>query len=147
MAYIKAVGPSLKPWWMHMQRLSEEPTVQTEIAMHGVLRAAFENSQINVHVSRPVRRGRGRGKPSTTARVGGRLRASGQMNMNTRGTRRKEITGTISYGNGLDYAGFEFNRGNQNPRADWLPHPGHNPFDGLQVYYEAVDRVIGGIFD
>lgn len=136
------VGPSLKPWIAYMDRLSNEPTAKTKTKLHSAMRNAFNESKINVHVARPRYDSHGR-----VTRQGGRLRQSGTMDAHTRKTARlNKFEATIEYGKGLDYAGYEFRRGNKNPRADWVAHPGHDPLDSLGPHREVIDNIIDGIF-
>src|SRR5574344_1800616 len=139
---MKIVGPPLEPWIRYMDRLSNEPTAKTKVKFHSAMRNAFNESQLNVHVAKARYDSMGR-----VIRQGGRLKQSGKMDAYTRKTARlNELSSEISYGNGLDYAGYEFSRGLSNPRTDWIRHPGHDPLDSLGHHFEVIDHIIDGIF-
>ena len=44
---------------------------------------------------------------------------------------------------GLDYAKFEFDSNPQRTRPDWIVHPSHDPYDGLEIFYAEIDIILG----
>lgn len=122
----RLISKSLKPWVRDLQRLEREPTGTTEVALNNVLDQAYVASQIFVHT------------------VSGRLKASGHAEATTRrSARSNRWIGTIGYGRGLDYAKFEFDSDPQRMRHDWIVHPSHDPYDGLEIFYAEIDIILG----
>lgn len=137
---IYVFGPSQVPYIRFMEKLANQPDMDTTLKLHAILSEAYSETQAYVHVAKPKGNG-------SNMRVGGRLRASGRLQTGkdfSAAGRRRQFRGTISYGEGLDYAHYEFRR--IGSRSDWMIHPAHDPYSTLDTHYEAVDRVIGGIF-
>ena len=124
------VSPSLDPWIHYLERLSQEPTAQTQALLDSVMLQAGVTAEANVHV------------------ISGRLKDSGNISSDVRRTARTaRYTAAISYGNGVPYAKYEFGETNERrgPRLDWAIHPDHDPYSGLETYYAEIDRIIGAI--
>ena len=127
---IHIVGPSLKPWIRYLEKLENEPTAETQVALNALLDAAFEHAKQNIH---PITR---------------RLLTSGFSS-----TSHKRLavvnrwTGTFSFGRGVPYAKYEFGEVNarRGPRVSWPQHPSHDPSEGLDIYYAGVDAILDDI--
>lgn len=122
-------GPSLKPWYNYLDKLSEEPRVHTRLALNAIMQAAYVTAGINTHVET------------------GRLRASLHMSTEHRKSPRRNVwTGELSLGQGLRYAKYELGDRRRGIRPDWAVHPSHDPYDGLgELYYPAIDAVLSAI--
>lgn len=124
----RLISKSLKPWVRYLDRLADQPNQKTKTELHGVLSKAFGTSQLFSH-------------PIT-----GRLKASGYVESHTTSSARiSRWVGFISYGRGLDYHRFEFDADPQRTRPDWLIHPSHDPYEGLEIYYAEIDLVLGKV--
>ena len=118
-----------------------EPSPETQAVLDSILSAVEAATAVNTHVAKPTVR-----KDGTVTRQGGRLLASLHRNTTLRrSSRRVEWKGEMSLGEGVRYAKYETGDRRRGTRPDWLAHPSHDPYDGLEMYYPAVDRVLGEI--
>lgn len=135
---VRLISQSLRTWHQYLDRLESEPTGRTQAGLNAILSTAFATTQINVHV---------RAASPSDPIPGGRLRASGYPSNSLRRTsRRNQWSGEISYGEGLDYAKYEMGERRKGVRPDWVVHPSHDPYEGLEVYHAEIDALLDGLF-
>lgn len=127
----RIIGPDLHDWIDTHDELSRTPNPEEVAAMDAVVHAAFQHTQMAVHVHDT-----------------GKLRASGYMHTDVnRGPRQDKFSGRISYGRGLKYAKYEFGRdeGGWPPKVQHVYHPSHDVFTGMDKFESAFDKVIDSI--
>lgn len=123
----KIIGPPLEPWIDYMDDKSEEPSAATLAALEGTFGVIRAKAFGNVHV------------------ISGALLKTFSADTEVRRTkRRRDWTGTITLGRGVDYLTYESSR--KGVRADWLSHPSHDWQSGLdEAFYPNIDAILNAM--